>query len=70
MQKKSRLNVGEFADFKTENHRLKGWLNSVKEWLIGTSVKISIKSPSQNLPGIVTVDAMQKCENRSQYVLW
>ena len=35
-----------------ENYRLKGWLNSVKEWLIGTSVKISVKSRLQNLPGI------------------
>ena len=34
-----------------ENYRLKGCLNSVKEWLIGTSVKISVKSRLQNLPG-------------------
>ena len=35
-----------------ENYRLKGWLNSVKEWVIGTSVKISVKSRLQNLPGL------------------
>ena len=35
-----------------ENYRLKGWLNSVKEWLIGTSVKISVKRRLQNSPRI------------------
>ena len=34
--------MGYLADFKRENYRLKCWLNSVKEWLIGTSVKISV----------------------------
>ena len=34
-----------------EKYRLKCWLNSVKEWLIETSVKISVKSRLQNLPG-------------------
>ena len=34
---------------KTENYQLKGWLNSVKEWLTGTSIKISVQSWLQNL---------------------
>ena len=36
-----------------ENYWLKGWLNWVEEWLIGTSVKASVKSRLQNLPGML-----------------
>ena len=41
-------------------YRLKGWLNSFKEWLVGTSVKISMKNRLQNLPGTMKIESNVK----------